>query len=93
MIITAVLIIIVIIISVVFFRLSKKHNKNIFLYPILGVLVFVIGVGVYILLYAVFIKSVSHINRYVHEFLCFSIGLLCAYILCYFLNKRWNKIR
>ena len=90
MIVTLILLLLIFIVGVVFFRFSKKHNKNIFLYTALGVFSFIAGIAVYIFLYIYFLDQLSRVNRYLHECLCFITGGLFSTLYYFFLKKKWK---
>ncbi len=74
-----------------FFSLSKKYGKNKIGITILGLLSFIIGVTIYIITYALLVDVLSGINRYVHEYLSFSLGIALAVFFHYYLEKKWKK--
>lgn len=90
MIITLILIFFTFIVGVAFFSLSKKYKKNKYVYVLLGVLSFIIGVSMYIIIYISVIDLLPNINRYIHEFLCLITGGLGSLLYYSFLEKRWK---
>ena len=88
---TGILIILLVLVTVLFFKLSKRYNKNKLRYTLLGVLSFILGGAIYIIIYANMIHTLSHINRYIHEFLCFMLGGIFSGVVYYFLEKNWKK--
>ncbi|WP_299835688.1 hypothetical protein [uncultured Tenacibaculum sp.] len=76
-----------------FFGLAKKYRKNRFVFTIIGVLSFVVGVIIYILIYAALINILPVLNRYIHEYLSFAVGVLIAVLIHYLLEKKWKQYK
>lgn len=74
-----------------FFDLAGKYRKNKLVFTTVGVFSFIIGVVIYILIYAQFIDVFPHFNRYIHEFLSFATGILIAFLVYYLLRKKWKN--
>ena len=91
MIATYILIVLVFITGLAFFKLTVKFQKNKFAYPFLGILTFVLGVVLYIVLYY-FLAEFLQMNRYFHEFLSLSLGLLLSALLYFSLKRKWKRI-
>ncbi|CAM1344355.1 hypothetical protein [Tenacibaculum amylolyticum] len=85
------ILIIVLTIGNTFYNLAKKYRKSKLGYSLLGVFSFVLGMSLYLLLYWLLIDYLHFINRYIHEFVSFLIGVLLAITIHYFLEKKWKK--
>lgn len=87
------ILIIVITIGSTFYNLAKKYHKSKIGYSLLGVFSFVLGMSLYLLLYWLFMDYLHFINRYIHEFVSFLIGVLLAITIHYVLEKKWKKYK
>lgn len=74
-----------------FFNLTKKYNKSKIGYVSLGIVSFIIGMFFYFFMYWLFIDYLFQLNRYIHEFISFAIGVMFSIGLHYVLEKKWKK--
>jgi hypothetical protein len=75
-----------------FYRLAENHEKNKWLFGVIGILIFFTGYFSYILFYRFFeLKSIEEIDYSSISFKSFLIGSIAAIIMFQTLNLVWNR--
>lgn len=75
-----------------FYRLAENHQKNKWLFGILGIVIFITGYFSYVLFYRFFIlENIEMIDYATVNFKSFITGLVFVFIVFQILNFIWNR--
>jgi len=79
-----------------YFDLAVKHDKNKWLYALLGVIAYYAGEFIFAILYVVYLGftdpiAIETINESLLGIISVPFGLLSCWGLYKFLEKKWNK--
>lgn len=79
-----------------FYELAKNHQKNKWLFAVLGIVVYYGGailllLPVYLLAYFTFPEFVENLSERDLNFIGIPFGIAACYIFYYLLRKQWSK--
>jgi hypothetical protein len=75
-----------------FYRLAENHNKNKWLFGIIGITTYIIGNSIYILFAKFFLEqNVNEFNLLSVGFKSFATGFMTVFVLFHLLNFIWSR--